>query len=122
MSELTNRVVNQDFFSAIRYLPQRFVSLLILDPPYNLSKKYNAKTFKEKDAASYREWFRRVLELLQPTFIDNLTTVVSNSYTEGPSGYSVYMAEYDNRQRASSRHCETVRVLCHAHRFEELWY
>ena len=44
---VTNRILNQDFFCAIPFLPHGFVNLLVIDPPYNLSKDYNGNRFKE---------------------------------------------------------------------------
>lgn len=80
VSDLANRVINQDFFSAIRHLPQRFVDLLVLDPPYNLSKDYNGQQFREKDSADYKAWFSRVLELIQPTLTRNASIYVCSDW------------------------------------------
>ncbi|MCH8814545.1 MAG: site-specific DNA-methyltransferase [Chloroflexi bacterium] len=77
---LANRVVNQDFFAAAPYLPQGFVNLLLLDPPYNLSKNYNGNPFKEKAADSYRSWFHRLLELVQPTLAPNASIYVCSDW------------------------------------------
>ena len=77
---LTNRIVNQDFFSAIPFVPHGFVDLLVLDPPYNLSKDYNGKRFAEKDSDSYRAWFRRVLNLLGPTLSPNASIYVCSDW------------------------------------------
>jgi site-specific DNA-methyltransferase (adenine-specific) len=52
-------------------LPKAFVDLLILDPPYNLTKRFGAESFRERSLAEYEEWFEgwfvRVLPLLKPT-------------------------------------------------------
>ena len=37
---LVDRVINHDFTAARSLLPLAFVHLLILDPPYNLTKNY----------------------------------------------------------------------------------
>jgi site-specific DNA-methyltransferase (adenine-specific) len=80
ISFLENRTINQDFFTAITFLPRSFVSLLILDPPYNLSKDYNGKRFSEKNGDSYRAWFRNALELLVPTLTATASIYVCSDW------------------------------------------
>ena len=56
---------------AIDYLPKHFVDLLIIDPPYNLSKDFAGFKFKATDDKTYIEyvrcWLPKVLELLNLT-------------------------------------------------------
>lgn len=69
--ELTDRVVCGDSFALLPLLPQAFVDLLILDPPYNLTKRFGAETFRERSLAEYEEWlegwFIRLLRALKRT-------------------------------------------------------
>jgi site-specific DNA-methyltransferase (adenine-specific) len=62
-----NRLICADAFSVLPRLPERFVDLLILDPPYNLTKKYGGTVFRERSGEAYSEWFGRLLELVKPT-------------------------------------------------------
>ena len=66
-----NKIVNQDIFSVIDYLPENFIDLLFIDPPYNLSKKFNSSSFKEMDLPAYTKWleswFSKMLKLLKKT-------------------------------------------------------
>ena len=66
VESLTNRIVNQDFFEARPFLPNAFVDLLILDPPYNLTKNYNGHVFRSKDAEDYMLWFDDLVASLLP--------------------------------------------------------
>ncbi len=63
--ELLNRTINQDLFSVLDYLPEKFVDLLIIDPPYNLYKKFNTNSFKEKSVADYAGWIDSFLTELK---------------------------------------------------------
>ena len=63
---LTDRIINQDFDAACSFLPKDFVDLLILDPPYNLTKNYNGHVFRSKEADEYTSWFDRVVSSLIP--------------------------------------------------------
>ncbi len=77
---VTNRILNQDFFCALPFLPHGFVNLLVIDPPYNLSKDYNGNRFKEKDSEAYQSWFRRVLDLLSPTLAPNASIYICSDW------------------------------------------
>ena len=48
--EIKNKIINQDIFEAIEFLPEEFVDLLFIDPPYNISKKFNLVSFKEMES------------------------------------------------------------------------
>jgi site-specific DNA-methyltransferase (adenine-specific) len=62
---INNKIVNQDIFDVLRLLPEGFADLLILDPPYNLTKTFTSTTFRKKSIAMYAEWFESLLiELL----------------------------------------------------------
>jgi site-specific DNA-methyltransferase (adenine-specific) len=63
---LTDRIVNQDLDHAAQFLPTGFVDLLILDPPYNLTKNYNGHVFRSREAEAYVAWFGRILTSLTP--------------------------------------------------------
>ncbi len=64
---LAGRVLNADLFEVARHLPGEFVDLLVLDPPYNLSKNFNGNLFKKQEADAYRTWFESTLAVLAPT-------------------------------------------------------
>ena len=68
---LSNTTVCADILDAIPNLPSAFVDLLLIDPPYNLTKVFNQRTFTAKDRESYRSWFASwfvpLLRILKPT-------------------------------------------------------
>jgi len=43
---IADRVIHQDFHEACHFLPTAFADLVILDPPYNLTKNYNGNIFR----------------------------------------------------------------------------
>lgn len=69
--ELKNKIINQDLFLVLDYLPSGFVDLLFIDPPYNISKNFGPASFKEMTTQEYAEWFAswfpRLLPILKPT-------------------------------------------------------
>ena len=68
---LCNTVINQDLFQVLDHLPTRFVDLLFVDPPYNLTKEFGSASFKEMSPEEYAawvsSWLPRLLPLLKPT-------------------------------------------------------
>jgi site-specific DNA-methyltransferase (adenine-specific) len=48
--EITNKTIQEDLFECMEYLPEGFVDLLFIDPPYNLTKEFNSNKFKEMSA------------------------------------------------------------------------
>jgi site-specific DNA-methyltransferase (adenine-specific) len=71
IKEVLNRTINQDLFSALEFLPGKFVDLLIVDPPYNLSKKFNTTSFKEKSIHDYADWIESFIIKLKRTLKPN---------------------------------------------------
>lgn len=69
--EILNKTVCQDLLSALPHLPERFVDLLFIDPPYNLSKNFNGRPFKSRALAEYMKWaeswLSQLVMVLKPT-------------------------------------------------------
>ncbi len=65
IEKITNKTINQDLFKCIDYLPENFVDLIFIDPPYNLTKEFNSSTFKEMPHDKYEEWLESWLDLLR---------------------------------------------------------
>src|SRR5258708_2016726 len=64
--EIIGRIIHQDFQDVRRFLPPAFTDLVILDPPYNLTKNYNGHVFQAKEAEAYKTWFDDVISSLMP--------------------------------------------------------
>ncbi|GAB4205973.1 MAG: hypothetical protein Fur0023_15400 [Bacteroidia bacterium] len=68
---LENKVICQDIFTAIPFLPEKFVDLLFIDPPYNLTKSYKDTIFKSMTSEEYEQWFESwfapLMKILKPT-------------------------------------------------------
>ncbi|MCK4390124.1 MAG: hypothetical protein KAV83_07805 [Desulfobacterales bacterium] len=71
LEKILNRVINQDIFEAMEFLPSKFVDLLFIDPPYNLAKTFNTRSFKQMSVKQYMEWMdswlQKMIRLLKPT-------------------------------------------------------
>jgi len=71
LKEIENSTINQDIYEILDYLPEAFVDLLFVDPPYNLTKSFNGRVFKQISTARYAEWIdswlRGLVRILKPT-------------------------------------------------------
>ena len=67
---LTDRVVCCDLLSILHRLPEACADLLVIDPPYNLSKNFHGQKFSatgdEEYTAYLESWFPRLLAVLKP--------------------------------------------------------
>ena len=70
ISEIRNRVICGDFLQIVDFLPDQFVDLLILDPPYNLNKDFHGTHFAAMSHEHYVEyldsWMSKLVRLLKP--------------------------------------------------------
>ena len=66
-----DRTINSDLLTALPQLPDEFADLIIIDPPYNLTKNFGGKLFNERKDDAYEEylmtWFPQVCRKLKPT-------------------------------------------------------
>ncbi|NQU77267.1 site-specific DNA-methyltransferase [Candidatus Falkowbacteria bacterium] len=56
IDDILNKTIYGDIYDVVDYLPSGFVDLVFVDPPYNLSKKFNLTSFKEMESDKYEEW------------------------------------------------------------------
>ena len=54
--EIEDRLIHQDLFSCVDFLPDQFIDLAIIDPPYNLNKKFGNSKFSKTTSESYEKW------------------------------------------------------------------
>lgn len=67
IDKILNKTINQDLFKVLDYLPEKFVDLLIIDPPYNLRKSFNTTRFTKKSIDEYAEWIDLFISKLKKT-------------------------------------------------------
>ena len=80
LSQIRDRIIHGDTFETLSHLPAGFVDLLIVDPPYNLSKNYHGHLFKEKEKDAYAQWFRGFLSIVKPLLKQEATVYVCSDW------------------------------------------
>ncbi len=64
LDEVVNSTINGNLYEVIDFLPGGFVDLIFIDPPYNLTKSFNGRTFKKMSIHEYADWIDRWLSKL----------------------------------------------------------
>lgn len=69
-SSVENKIFNGDILETLRIMQDSFADLIIIDPPYNLSKNFNGNKFnsmKDSDYEAYVDsWLPEVCKKLKP--------------------------------------------------------
>ena len=65
-----NTTIQADLFDVLLFMPDEYADLIIIDPPYNLSKDFNGTKFTAMSNDNYenylRSWFGLVCQKLKP--------------------------------------------------------
>ena len=70
-ASLRDQIICGNTVDIVSELPDAFVDLLVLDPPYNLTKRFGQAAFREMSSEDYETWFEswfvKMLRLLKPS-------------------------------------------------------
>ncbi len=56
LPEIEGKLIHQNLFDCLEFLPDKFIDLLIIDPPYNLNKRFGSKVFSKTSFETYEQW------------------------------------------------------------------
>ncbi len=89
LSDISGKIINQDLFEAIDFLPDKFVDLLFLDPPYNLNKNFSSVNFKEMKNDDYENWLDSWISKLVRTLKPNASIYFCCDWKTSIPAYNV---------------------------------
>lgn len=99
LDAILDRTIRGDMFSVLPHLPEKFVDLLIVDPPYNLDKDFHGARFRRTTDERYEEyteaWIGRVLPVLK----DDASVYVCCDWVSSPSVARVLKRHFQVRNR-----------------------
>ena len=98
-ADLERRLIAGDIFEVAEYLPSKFVDLLILDPPYNMSRNFNGNPFMKKEKNEYQSWFLNVIDLLIPMMKPDATIYVCSDWRTSTLVFPVLESKFHVRNR-----------------------
>ena len=79
------RTVLGDCFSVFDKIPARTVDLLVLDPPYNLNKKFGTAKFSRVPVGQYTDWLRHLFQLVSPILKPTATIYICGDWLSSTS-------------------------------------
>src|SRR5258708_21738974 len=85
LASLIDRTICQDVLEAVAFLPDRFVDLLVIDPPYNLSKSFNQTHFKKRPLEEYAQWLELRLAALRRTLKPTASVYLCSAWSSSAS-------------------------------------
>lgn len=83
IEDLTNKTILGDTFEALKNVPPESVDLIIVDPPYNLSKNYHGNKFNKRNNEAYQKYTNDWLDLVIPILKPNGTLYVCCDWESG---------------------------------------
>jgi site-specific DNA-methyltransferase (adenine-specific) len=88
LQDLTG-TIQGDCLQIASQLPHHCVDLLILDPPYNLSKSFNGRKFPKRSVADYSDWLDRLIVTLLPLLKPTATVYICGDWFSSASIFTV---------------------------------
>ena len=83
VDEITDKTIKGDTFDVLLKLPESFVDLLIIDPPYNLAKDFHGNKFKKTTDEMYAEYTEKWIKLVKPLLKPNASMYVCCDWQSG---------------------------------------
>ena len=99
VSKILNKTINQDLFEVLDYLPDNFVDLLIVDPPYNLHKYFNSTRFAKKSIEEYANWIDIFVSKLKRTLKETASVYFCSDWHTSISVQMVLHKHFKVRNR-----------------------
>ena len=116
-------IINGDTFDLSKKLPKNCIDLLILDPPYNLTKTFGKESFSSRSTADYQDWIESYLEIITPALKSTATIYVCGDWLSSASLYPALNKFFKIRnritwEREKGRASKTNWKNCS----EDIWY
>lgn len=98
-ASILGRTVLGDCFQAFNKLPKAMVDLLILDPPYNLNKKFGENAFSRVPVQEYTSWLRRLFLAIKPLLKPTATVYICGDWLTSTSIFEAASEHFVVRNR-----------------------
>ncbi len=93
------RTILGDCLDAFRNLPVQMADVLILDPPYNLNKKFGSKTFSRVPVDQYTDWLRMLFSAVKPLLKPTATVYICGDWLSSASIFTAASEFFEIRNR-----------------------
>jgi len=76
VKDIINKTIIGNTFDVMEKMPESFVDLLIVDPPYNLNKDFNGNPFKQSTSTEYEKYTEKWINSIKPLLKSNASIYV----------------------------------------------
>ena len=116
-------VVKGDSFELSKKLPTKCVDLLVLDPPYNLTKTFGKESFSSRSPEKYQCWIESYLKIIMPALKPTASIYVCGDWLSSASLFPALDKYFKVRnritwEREKGRGSKTNWKNCS----EDIWY
>ncbi|HEY9645374.1 MAG TPA: site-specific DNA-methyltransferase [Chroococcidiopsis sp.] len=98
-ADILNRTLCQDLFEVMPWLPSGFVDLMVIDPPYNLSKRFNQQWVKRRSLSDYADWMEQWLSPLVRVLKPTASVYICGDWQSSPAIYDIAARYFHIRNR-----------------------
>jgi site-specific DNA-methyltransferase (adenine-specific) len=95
------KTVFGDCLEVFKKMPNEAIDLLILDPPYNLNKKFGSRSFSKMPVDEYTEWLRDLLRVARPKLKNTATVYICGDWLSSTSIFTAATEFFVVRNRIS---------------------
>lgn len=99
LHDILGKTINQDIHEVIPALPTNCVDLLIVDPPYNMNKSFNGRSFTKKTLDQYEEWLDSWLSQLVPILKPTASLYICGDWQSSTAIHRVAQKYFSVRNR-----------------------
>jgi site-specific DNA-methyltransferase (adenine-specific) len=85
--DIRDRIIGADLFDMLPFLPQNFVDLLVIDPPYNHTVNFGGARFHRTPDAHYQDWVSQWLPRLRATLKPTASLYLCSDWRSSPLIY-----------------------------------
>src|SRR5271155_27210 len=89
LPSILDRTICQDVLEAARWLPDQFVDLLVLDPPYNLTTTFSQTDFKKLPLPDYAAWLDKWFTALRRTLKPTASVYICSEWSSSSAVFAV---------------------------------
>ena len=95
------RAVHGDCFEIFSKLLPQTIDLLILDPPYNLNKKFGSRAFSRLPVDEYTGWLRALFRAITPLLKQTATVYICGDWLSSASIFTAASECFQVRNRVT---------------------
>ncbi len=94
-----NRILQQDMEVACGFLPRACADLVVLDPPYNMTKTFGAATFAKQSVGAYSKQLEAWIVAILPCMAKDASIYICGDWLSSPSIFAVASKYFRVRNR-----------------------